>query len=597
MSLDIFKGLFSDIWSILLVVLFFGGSIFVHELGHFLAARRRGLIVERFSIGFGPKLFSWVRGGVEYRISLLPLGGYVALPQLAEMGPIEGKSKRAQLPPISYTDKMIVSVMGAVFNFIFAFILAVILWTVGQPSSMQQETTVIGYVAETLSVDEDKSIVGPAFKAGLRAGDTILEIDGNAVSNFKDILEGVATGSERTADGLPLVNFTVLREKERLKIPVVAQMVKLNKYSDQRFRMVGISPAQSMKIGAVSPYSPAEKLGIQKEDVLLSVDDTPIFALATLQHYLEKHPNQTVALKVSRDGKILTFPIVAKPVPYTKPLIQLEVEQPFVSIKFVPMVKADYKGDPADMNAPSVLVVYEKLDPFSSLSKVQFKDVLQSVDGRPIQTLQSFLEVTKENSKKELTLSFMHKRESFNVKFPANFNVTVIPAKTQAMLGVELLPSAITLHTNPFKQFKETVEMTFRTLGSLLNPKSDIGVQHLMGPPGIIRALHSFSVQDIRLLLWLVIVINVNLGILNLLPIPVLDGGHMLFATIHKVTGRPLPAGFIATVQGVFMILLFSLMIYVSFFDIRRWRGDTALQEETARENLLSIPTTHFGGR
>ncbi|MDV7401561.1 site-2 protease family protein, partial [Arthrospira platensis SPKY1] len=95
----------------------------MHELGHFLAARRRGLLVERFSIGFGPRLFGWTRDGVDYRVSLLPLGGYVALPQLADMGRIEGaEDENAEpLPPISYADKMIVAVMGAVFNVIFAF--------------------------------------------------------------------------------------------------------------------------------------------------------------------------------------------------------------------------------------------------------------------------------------------------------------------------------------------------------------------------------------------------------------------------------------------------------------------------------------------
>jgi regulator of sigma E protease len=116
----------SNLWPVFLIVLFFGGSIFVHELGHFLAARKRGLVVQRFSIGFGPKIFSWTRNGVEYRLSWLPLGGYVALPQLADMAGIEGESDkpREQLPPLTYADKMIVSVMGAVFNVIFAFLLA-----------------------------------------------------------------------------------------------------------------------------------------------------------------------------------------------------------------------------------------------------------------------------------------------------------------------------------------------------------------------------------------------------------------------------------------------------------------------------------------
>jgi len=79
---------------------------------------------------------------------------------------------------------------------------------------------------------------------------------------------------------------------------------------------------------------------------------------------------------------------------------------------------------------------------------------------------------------------------------------------------------------------------------------------------------------DIRLVLWFTILVNINLAVFNLLPIPVLDGGHMLFATIAKLRGRSLPANFIATTQSVFVVLLFSMIIYVSFFDVRRWARD-----------------------
>ena len=108
---ELLQSLLSNVWSIFLVVLFFGGSIFVHELGHFLAARRRGAVVERFSIGFGPPIWS-KRGkdGVDYRIAWFPLGGYVLLPQLADLGAVEGESTTdvSQLPPVSYPTKMLV---------------------------------------------------------------------------------------------------------------------------------------------------------------------------------------------------------------------------------------------------------------------------------------------------------------------------------------------------------------------------------------------------------------------------------------------------------------------------------------------------------
>src|SRR3954469_25618800 len=105
MSTDFFSSLFSSLWSIFLIILFFGGSIFVHELGHFLAARRRGVKVTRFSIGFGPAIWKrTAKDGGEYRLSWIPLGGYVALPQLADMGAIEGESELdvSKLPPITY---------------------------------------------------------------------------------------------------------------------------------------------------------------------------------------------------------------------------------------------------------------------------------------------------------------------------------------------------------------------------------------------------------------------------------------------------------------------------------------------------------------
>ena len=145
--------LLSNVWGIFLVVVFFGGSIFVHELGHFLAARRRGTHVERFSIGFGPPIVKW-RGkdGVEYRISWFPLGGYVLLPQLADLGPIEGESTAdiSKLPPVNYATKMIVFVAGATFNILFAFVLACIVWVIGQPTFSELNTTQIGALAPTI---------------------------------------------------------------------------------------------------------------------------------------------------------------------------------------------------------------------------------------------------------------------------------------------------------------------------------------------------------------------------------------------------------------------------------------------------------------
>ena len=113
----------SNIWPVFMIVLFFGGSIFVHELGHYLAARSQGVHVEVFSIGFGPPIFSWKDAlGTRYQVAWFPLGGYVLLPQIADLGPIEGESSLdlAALPPVSYGSKVLVFLAGATFNVLFA---------------------------------------------------------------------------------------------------------------------------------------------------------------------------------------------------------------------------------------------------------------------------------------------------------------------------------------------------------------------------------------------------------------------------------------------------------------------------------------------
>src|SRR5688572_12011711 len=157
------------------VLLLFNLLIFVHELGHFLAARWRGLKIERFAIWFGKPIWKTKIGDVEYCLGTIPAGGYVSLPQMAPMEAIEGKGeeRKEPLPPISAMDKIIVAFAGPLFSFLLAVAFAVVVWGVGKPMDVDKTTT-IGWV------DQD----GPAWKAGLRPGDRILEVDNQPVSQF-----------------------------------------------------------------------------------------------------------------------------------------------------------------------------------------------------------------------------------------------------------------------------------------------------------------------------------------------------------------------------------------------------------------------------
>lgn len=455
MPTDPIQALFSNVWAVILIILFFGGSIFVHELGHFLAARRRGVRVTRFSIGFGPKLFGWRgRDGVDYRVSWLPLGGYVALPQLADMRGIEGDSEEPvePLPPISYGTRMLVFAAGAAFNLLFAFALATILWIVGQPTTSDRTTTQIGYVVPTLILPDGSEVASPAAQAGLRVGDVVKAIDGRAVEDWPELQQTLVTSADRTTEGRRRNRFTIERDGRIVELTLYPQLA-----GDERIRQVGIVPAYQLIALQVNDGSPAQAAGLRESDRIVALDDTPILSIQTYLEHLTEHAGRTVDVHVLRDGR------------------PLELTLP-------PRAGTAEPGD----------------------------------------------------------------------------------------VGAEFTVESQLIYPDPLEQFADHIGMTVRTIGSLINPQSDIGISKLSGPVGIIRIFHLAAQADIRVVLWFTILVNINLAIFNLLPIPVLDGGHMLFATLGRLRGRPLPPNFIMTTQSVFMVLLFTMILYVSFFDVRR---------------------------
>lgn len=481
MSSEIFTSLLSSVWSIFLIVLFFGGSIFVHELGHFLAARRRGMKVSRFSIGFGPAIWSHKgKDGVEYRLNWLPLGGYVALPQLADLSGLEGEADpdAAKLPPLSYCTKLIVFAAGAFFNILFAFALSCILWLVGQPVVEEDQTTRVGFVHKTIELPTGKQVAGPAYLAGIQSGDNILSVDGKKVKTLNDIGQLVLLGGGRDATGRPSVEIEFEHNGEHKRATLIPELV-----GAEEFREIGIEPAAKVTVAGVQAGLPAEAAGLKFRDIITHIDGQPVGYVSFISDYLRTNGAKPVKLTYLRDGKSNE-----------------------VSVTPVKVADVDTKTD-----------VFR--------------------------------------------------------------------------LGVQLRGALTlkTIRTVPWEQVWDKAVWTWRTLQSVLSPGSNIGISKLSGPIGIADKVHQFAQIDFRLLLWFIILINVNLAIFNLLPIPVLDGGHIAFATIARLRGRDLPVNVVAAIQSVFVVLLLSMMLYVTVFgDIRRMiqdhRADAQAKEAAAAQ-------------
>lgn len=563
-----FKALITNLWGIFWVVLFFGGSIFIHEFGHFIIAKKRGLRVPRFSIGFGPKLFSWVRGETEYCISLLPLGGYVALPQMGEIPVLEGNSTD-QMQPLSFMDKFLVAVMGAVFNVILAFVLACLLWLVGLKTPAQDKTTEIGYI-----LPEYRDVVTPAKQAGLQAGDKIIAVDDAPVTTFSEIEKKIILGTQRNSKGEPQVKITYERNGNIHNVYLNLIMMATNPLTKDEIRFSGIlSPKQDLIVEQFEAGSVAEKCGLQVGDQLLSMDDVPLYSLMSLREYLKQTKNSEIKLKILRKNEEMGLTCLLKPVPHLRAWLHYGNEENFIDFY-------DHDG--------CIELLEAKGETFSAIPQ---NGHVISCNGVVLKSLEQLNELLNSCTSRTIMLEVKnHKKTLFVIPCDPDNTSVIHEAESINRLGIFFKQPYLLVHETPLQQFKQAIDSTLETLSSLTNKNSDVKMQHLMGAPGIMRLLHKFSTDDFRRLLWFMVLLNINLAILNLLPIPVLDGGHILFACIEKLLRRPLPQKFVIAVQNVFVFLFLGLMAYVIFFDLRRWQGDIESQIERQRFEKLIIP-------
>lgn len=424
--------------------------IFVHELGHFLIARRCGVVVEKFSLGFGPKIFGFHSKGTDFLIAAIPLGGYVKMKGEdpgEEMQDTQGSFSAA---PVQH--RLAIAFGGPLFNILFALAIYVVVYMVGVPT-----------LGTTIGTVRDNS---PAQAAGLKSGDRILEVNGREIRFWDQLLDIV-----HKAPGQPM-QFVI--EKDIHTVQTVTITPKMDEATNlfgekEKVGLIGVTPLLR-NISYVEEGSAADHAGLQAGDDILSIDGTAIMGWRDLKPAAIDKPGQELIFRILRNG----YEQDLKLTPAPKTITDSEGKQIQIGL-----LGLQLRGDMV-------------LEQYSLLGAVQ-------------------------------------------------------------------------------RGFKETWRLTYLIAVSIKKlifgsiPADTIG-----GPILIFQIYGQQAEQGFNELIRLTALLSINLGLLNLLPIPMLDGGHIFFFLIELIKGKPVSERSRERASQIGLFMLISLMVFAIYNDIVR---------------------------
>ncbi len=433
--------------------------IAIHEYGHFIVARKLGVKVEKFSIGFGPALFSWPSrdGEVTYVIAAIPLGGYVkmfgenASDLSAQKHLISEKDHKRAFDAQPVWVRAAIAAAGPAFNFMFAIVAYMIIAWVGQD-------VVPPVVGEVYQASRAQSV-------GIRPGDRVLRIDDRTVHSWQEMEETLKQAVGHTV--MVEVRRGDARQRLRLTVPQAEQDPMMVNVADE---LVGISPDVRLVVDTVMPDMPAANAGLHGGDVIREVEGLPVNNIRKFIHIIQSHNGDPVSIGVQRDNTMLRFSVAPK-----------EDDKGHVRIGVRLSTQANYELETYRMGMVSGLVY----------------------------------------------------------GFARTWDMTV---------------------------------MTLQVIGKMIS--SSISAENLGGPIAIAQLAGKTAQLGMISFLSFLALISVNLAVLNLLPVPVLDGGHLLYLAIERIRGKPLSTSVMEWTQAIGVFMIAALMIFAFYNDLARlFRG------------------------
>lgn len=537
-------------------VILLGVLIFIHEFGHFIIARLCGVRVEVFSLGFGKKIFQYKRGDTNYCISIIPLGGYVKMFGDQLGADISEEDKKYSFTHKNVWQRISIVLAGPLMNFFFAIFIFFVVAFVGE----DYRATQVG----------DLAIDSKAYAAGFRPGDKIKAVNGTNVKTWEEFESNLANLQNTQA----LIDVERGESAEKISLKVdIASKGNPNVLSTKPTvgDIEGLSPMSKAALIGVKTDSPLAALGLKTGDRVTAINGQKISYWRELEPVLEKqNPQQALQLDIER----LSYAESTKPESMSITLAPMTL--PKYSFETLKLESADLylgniiEGTPAKMAG---LLPGDRILQINETKIDKWDDVVIAIKGydgkEPVK-----LQVLRDTELLKMNIvPHMISQMTAGGTEDKRYTIGVSPFINYAM------PELIEISTNnPVEAIKIGVQRTWdvsvMTVMSFVRLfEGRVSPKNIGGVISIGQAASETFKIGLSPFLRMMGLISVNLFILNLLPIPILDGGHLLFYSIEALKGAPVSMKNMEIAQQVGLVLLMSLMVFALFNDFTRLFG------------------------
>jgi len=532
---------------ILSVAVLLGGLIFFHELGHFLVAKAFRVKVLRFSIGFGPKLVGFTWGETEYRVAILPLGGYVKMAGDDPTTPVEPADAGRGFLEQSPWKRMAIAFAGPAFNLIFP---------------LMAYFAVFSLQTEAIAPQVGQVVAGmPAEKAGLLPGDRIVAIDGEPVYAFQDLRRFVDP-----AAGRPL-EMAIERGGTKTTVVVTPEaFVEQDPIESVTVGKIGVVPNPAAPVIGVGEGSVAFEAGLRTFDRISTVAGEAVGSI-----------DQALALVDARLKEGAPFEVVATRM---DPLAAEGAEGREIRATLAP----DDTGL-AGIESAELFVARVADDSPAAAAGLLRGDRILSLDGAPLRSWQQIERAQRELADKPFTLEYSRGGEAMSVTMAQAATtkqdelrdrpVTVysfgayggLPALAAPVVKVPFRP--VLAAQMAAASTWEVARKIARGMGMIVT--GQIAFKNVGGPLQIYDIATKAADQGWEVFLHTMAMVSINLGLVNLFPVPVLDGGHIVQAGVEAVRRKPLSMRAREITNAVGLAMLLTLMVFAIKNDIFRY--------------------------